>query len=157
MKIYVASSWRNALQPIVVKRLRDEGYLVYDFKEGGKNSRGFHWSEVDANWKNWVLDVKQYLKGLLHPIAKHGFECDMEALNSCYCCVYVTPCGVSASLEAGYAKGKGKLLIAYTPIINEPELMIKMADYITDDFDVVLRLLKQENNLLLQKQAQKKG
>lgn len=32
MKIYVASSWRNLLQPAVVHVLRRCGHDVYDFK-----------------------------------------------------------------------------------------------------------------------------
>ena len=32
MKIYVASSWRNAQQPAVVARLREAGHEVYDFR-----------------------------------------------------------------------------------------------------------------------------
>ena len=31
MRVYVASSWRNEHQPIVVSCLRDAGYQVYDF------------------------------------------------------------------------------------------------------------------------------
>jgi hypothetical protein len=32
VKIYVASSWRNAEQPEIVGLLRDLGHEVYDFK-----------------------------------------------------------------------------------------------------------------------------
>ncbi|HVN80706.1 MAG TPA: hypothetical protein VMW38_17070 [Terriglobia bacterium] len=138
MKIYVASSWRNTFQPSVVKILREDGHNVYDFMD----SEGFHWSEVDAEWKSWPSDVPKYLKGLEHPCALRGFSRDMDALKSCEVCVYVMPCGVSASLEAGWAKGAGKLLIVYVPGLREPDLMVKMADLVTGDLEEVREMLK---------------
>ncbi len=125
MKIYVASSWRNDHQPHVVKALRDDGHEVYDFKD----SNGFQWTEVDPNWLYW--SPVGYLRGLLHPAALRGFNRDMEALKSADACVYVMPCGVSASLEAGWAAGNGKPLIVYVPELREPDLMVKMANLVT--------------------------
>src|SRR3990172_12787420 len=95
MKIYVASSWRNCYQPVVVKLLRERGHSVYDFKD----TDGFHWSEVDPKWQTW--EPKEYLIGLNHLCAYRGFNRDMTALRECEACIYVMPCGVSASLEAG--------------------------------------------------------
>lgn len=45
--VYVASSWRNQMQPAVVEVLRAAGIDCYDFKspEGGT---GFSWSEVKS-------------------------------------------------------------------------------------------------------------
>lgn len=135
MKIYVASSWRNDYQPRVVRKLRDLGHDVYDFKD----SEGFHWSEVDEAWKDWTVDG--YLIGLRHECAERGFNRDMQALATCDICVYVMPCGVSASLEAGWAKGAGKKLIVYVPQLKEPDLMIKMADLVTGDFEQVVKAM----------------
>lgn len=101
MRIYVASSWRNTFQPEVVRTLRADGHKVYDFMD----SEGFQWSEVDEHWKEWPQDIPKYLKGLDHPRANRGFHRDMSNLVSCDACVYVMPCGVSASLEAGWACG----------------------------------------------------
>lgn len=133
MKVYVASSWRNEYQPSVVAALREDGHEVYDFKD----SEGFHWSEVDPNWKDWSKDISKYLDGLYHPAAKRGFSRDMEHLKTCDACVYVMPCGVSASMELGWAVGAGKFTIAYVPGLREPDLMIKMVDVITDSLDIV--------------------
>ena len=130
MKIYVASSWRNTFQAAVVKALRADGYEVYDFM----NSEGFHWSEVDPAWKDWPADVPKYLTGLNHACALRGFNRDMAALRNCDVCVYVMPCGVSASLEAGWAAGAGKPLVVYVPGLREPDLMVKIANVITDDW-----------------------
>jgi len=138
MKIYVASSWRNEFQHGVVKALRDDHHEVYDFKD----SEGFHWSEVDENWKQWVLDIPSYLAGLKHPCAERGFNRDMTALRECDACVYVMPCGVSASLEAGWACGAGKRVFVYVPRLREPDLMVKMAELVTDDFGLIRVALK---------------
>ena len=58
-------------------------------------------------------------------------------------CVYVMPCGVSASLEAGWACGAGKPLIVYVPGLREPDLMVKMADKITDSLWEVCRTIRE--------------
>ena len=69
----------------------------------------------------------------------------MTALRECEACVYVMPCGVSASLEAGWAKGAGKPLIVFVPGLKEPDLMVKMADLVTDDIQVVRSFLRFES------------
>lgn len=50
--IYVASSWRNDYQPIVVRELRSEGHEVYDFRNPSHGDKGFQWSDIDANWQS---------------------------------------------------------------------------------------------------------
>jgi hypothetical protein len=141
LKIYVASSWRNKFQPGVVSALREEGHAVYDFMD----SDGFHWSEVDPKWLEWPENIPKYLSGLEHPCAKRGFNRDMTALKECDVCVYVMPCGVSASLEAGWACGAGKPLIVYVPGLREPDLMVKMADKITDSLWEVCRTIRESS------------
>ena len=96
--------------------------------------------EVDPNWKNW--SPSEYLLGLSHERANQGFKRDMDALVWCDACVYVMPCGPSASMEMGYAKGAGKLVIVYVPDLREPDLMVKMADLVTNNFSDVLRAME---------------
>jgi hypothetical protein len=139
MRIYIASSWRNTFQQGVVKALREDGHEVYDFQD----SDGFHWSEVDPAWKDWPNDVPKYLEGLNHPCALRGFNRDMGALRASDVCVYVMPCGVSASLEAGWACGAGKPLIVYVPGLREPDLMVKIADLVTDDLVAVRQRIRE--------------
>jgi|SRR5580698_1985685 hypothetical protein len=138
MNIYVASSWRNKFQAGVVAALREDGHEVYDFMD----SEGFHWTEVDEDWLNWVNDIPRYLVGLTHPCAERGFNRDMTFLRECDACVYVMPCGVSASWEAGWAKGAGKIVYVYVPGLREPDLMVKMADFVTDDLFAIRALLR---------------
>ena len=52
MRIYVASSWRNLIQPDVVVMLRNLGHNVYDFKNPGPGNSGFQWAQIDEGWKN---------------------------------------------------------------------------------------------------------
>lgn len=131
VKVYVASSWRNAYQQRVVQTLEQDGHEVYDFRD----SDGFGWSQVDPSYKTWTED--EYIRALDHPRAKQGYKRDMDALMACDVCVYVMPCGVSASWEAGWAVGAGKRVYVYIPEMKEPDLMVKMADGITTDIAVL--------------------
>ena len=47
---------------------------------------------------------------------------------SCDTCVLVLPCGRSAHTEAGWFAGKGKRVLVYIPVKQEPELMYKLFD-----------------------------
>lgn len=133
INIYVASSWRNTYHELVVNSLAacDNDFKVYDFKKDG-----FGWRTIDAQWNNWTTD--QYLAALLHPLAIKGFQRDMFHLKCADIVVYVTPCGVSASLELGYGVGAGKKTIVYLPEIKEPELMLSMADLLTNRIEDVI-------------------
>lgn len=139
MKIYVASSWRNNSQPEVVALIRAAGYEVYDFKNPAHGNNGFHWSEIDPNWKQWTPE--QFVDALGHPIAGTGFWSDMEALQECDACVLVLPCGRSAHLEAGWAIGAGKPTVLLLTGAIEPELMYGMAADICIDTDDLLNAL----------------
>lgn len=138
MKIYVASSWRNPKQPAVVERLREAGHEVYDFRNPAPGNEGFHWSEIDPAWKGWTPE--QFIAGLRHPIARRVFAADYGALAWCDSLVMVQPCGVSSALELGWACGAGKLTVALIDS-GEPELVLSMADLITESLDEVLAFL----------------
>tara|TARA_R110000868_G_scaffold102049_4_gene280975 strand:+ start:434 stop:901 length:468 start_codon:yes stop_codon:yes gene_type:complete len=139
-RVYVASSWRNKDQPIVVQALRRNGHEVYDFKDPEDNGgTGFHWSDLDENWENWSPD--EYRRQLLNsPVAAHGYLRDMRGMEWADTCVLVLPCGRSAHLEAGWFKGRGKRLIVLLEDM-EPELMALMADRLCLSIAEVLREL----------------
>lgn len=128
MKIYVASSWRNDYQPVVVRELRDAGHEIYDFKNSEWNGSGFHWSEIDPEYRNWSFS--EYEKALTHDLAEAGFNSDMDAMRWADACVLVLPCGRSAHLELGWFVGQGKSTCVLYPLNDEiePELMTKMCD-----------------------------
>ena len=136
MKVYIASSWNNKYQPKVVKVLRKEGHKVFDFRGG----EGLRWA--DSQWGDWTKDWSSYLNGLNHTVAQRSFNRDMRALKEASACVYVMPCGVSASLEAGWACGNSKLLIVYIPELVRPDLMVKMANLVTTDLNEVVNRLR---------------
>jgi hypothetical protein len=150
LKIYVASSWRNDYQPLVVQRLRNAGYSVYDFKGSGDGwgtgvggPGGFGWSEINPEWKErWIGNVPLYIEALYHYRAIEGFNRDTDALKECDACVMVMPCGLSAGMEMGWACGAGKPTAVFMPAIHEPDLMVKMANLVTDHFESVMDYLE---------------
>lgn len=139
MKIYVASSWRNMLQPGVVGALRAAGHEVYDYKNPGTGKQGFSWKQIDPNWQmGGPVTPTQHVEMLRHPIAQAGFKSDMDALRDCDVCVLVLPCGRSAHLELGWAAGHGKKTVVLEPDPIEPDLMYLMCDRLCTSFDELL-------------------
>jgi hypothetical protein len=136
MKIYVASSWRNELQPEVVSILRTAGHEVHDFRHPAPGDQGFAWSEIDKNWKNWT--ARQFYNALHHPIAQKGFKADFDAMLWAEAFVLVQPCGRSAHLQLGWACGAGKRTIILLAHQQEAELMYKCADFICYTMSEVL-------------------
>ena len=128
MRIYVASSWRNQLQPDVVRALLQEGHEVYDFHNPTPHPSQFHWSEIDPGWEDWKAGA--FRQALQHPLAEHGFLSDFNAMRWADAFVLVMPCGRSAHLEAGWAIGRKKPVCILLDDQNEPELMYKIADHL---------------------------
>lgn len=128
-RVYVASSWRNALQPTVVQQLRRLGHEVYDFREPRPGLSGFAWAEIDPAWQSWT--PAQYREALQHPVAKRGYAYDIEALRGCEVCVLVLPSGRSANWEFGYAMGQGKRGVVVQFEALDPELMYREAEIVT--------------------------
>lgn len=141
-RVYVASSWRNVFQPAVVAACLAAGMEVYDFKAEGA---GFAWKDVDPDWVDDVttpgaprqpegMTFDRIERMLAHPRAMAGFARDYLAMQQADTFVMVLPCGRSAHLELGWAIGQGKR----TAILNveedpEPDLMVLMADFRTDN------------------------
>lgn len=146
--IYVASSWRNQLQPTVIESLRSQGHRVYDFKHPTNNgARGFHWDDVSLALSNpvdgdpWVAnvaDAADYVTVLDHPVAVDGFERDFAAMLSADTCVLVLPCGRSAHLELGWAVGAGKRTAILLDDPCTPELMYRLVDKIVTSLDELI-------------------
>jgi len=141
-RIYLASSWRNPYQEYVLNYLRGAGHEVYDFKSPPNGVKGFAWSEIDADWKNWT--ARQYREYLTtHPIASRGYLNDFRGMEWADTCVLLHPCGRSAHLEAGWFAGRGKRLIILTQDGEEPELMALMANHICLDIAEVVSVLRE--------------
>lgn len=140
-KIYVASSWRNRYQPEVVRRLREAGHEVYDFRNPKENPGGFHWEDVEERWQKW--STGEYISNLTHPVAEKGFKADLDAMLWADTCVLVLPSGRSAHTEAGWFAGKGLKTIVYIPEKQEPELMYKLFDAVVDSIEGIIEHLPQ--------------
>jgi len=131
-RIYVASSWRNGLQGMVVEVLRAAKFEVYDFKNPPAGT-GFAWSEVglpNTTGSNDTCSVDDYLAGLAHPRSVEGFQSDFDAMQWADTFVLVLPCGRSAHLELGWAVGAGKRTAVLLDDPCTPELMYRMVDYL---------------------------
>jgi hypothetical protein len=118
MKIYLASSWRNAeAVRLYLGYLRKQNGFVVDCfcdQEGGRV--GFDIRECLETMGHSVYDVDA-ITALKHPAVSEQFRIafteDKKWLDWCECLIMMMPCGRSAHLEAGYAKGQGKLLFIY--------------------------------------------
>jgi hypothetical protein len=129
MRIYVASSWRNSLQLVVVHVLRRCGHEVYDFKHPAPAVSGFGWKQLTDQPPPWSGEILREVLG--NPIAAASYGYDIAALRACDAMVLVLPCGRSAHWEMGYAMGQGKpgYVVMFGP--DEPELMYREAKILT--------------------------
>mgnify|MGYP001003521156 CR=1 FL=1 len=141
MRVYVASSWRNADQPGVVSALREAGHEVYDFRNPEPGDNGFSWRQCAT--PEQLHDPQRFRDEVLtHEIARDGFAKDMNALRGSAATVLVLPCGRSAHLELGYATGAGQhtIVLLDTPM-SEPELMYLMNAAICTSIEEVITAL----------------
>ncbi len=137
--VYVASSWRNPMQPAVCATLAAAGIEHYDFRNPAGGT-GFSWREVKtdvpsasgvkAKGSDWE-QADEYLRMVAHPRAIEGFEADFAAMKRADTFVLVLPCGKSAHLELGWAVGAGKRTAILLEDPVEPELMYRMVDFMT--------------------------
>lgn len=136
MKLYVASSWRNARYSSVIGFLRYYGHDVWDWLRPPTGGNGFSWADVghDKTEKCSTADLKVIHK---HPAAQAGFASDMAGLFWCDACVLLLPSGKSAHLEAGYCKGTRKPLYLLRIDDDEPDLMHLMCDEIFDSMEAL--------------------
>ena len=139
-KIYVASSWRNEFYPEVVETLRRAGHEVYDFRNPRSGDEGFKWSCVAENYMEW--SPQEYREQLEHPKAVRQFDNDIKAMEACDTCVLVLPCGRSAHTEAGWFAGRGRTVVVYIPVRQEPELMYKLFSAVCCSMDELVEALK---------------
>lgn len=141
--VYVASSWRNPMQPAVIAVLNAAKIPCYDFRNP-EGKTGFSWKDVKtgADWNaapnrevrtkgaDWE-PVDEYLRMVNHPRSIEGFEADFAAMDKADTFVLVLPCGKSAHLELGWAIGAGKRTAILLEDPVEPELMYRMADHLS--------------------------
>ncbi len=143
MKIYIASSWKNQKAVIALaEALEGRGLEVDAFCRSSDKRYAFHWSEfVDSEFELMDYDAISFIDD---PKVQRAFKEDKKWLDWADCVIMFMPCGRSSHLEAGYAKGQGKLLYIYgTFSKGEFDVMYGFADglYRTAQFDELVKAL----------------
>ncbi len=105
MKIYIASSWKNENVCIeAAKRLRNNGHEVDCFCDTSTGRFVFSFAQLpDISIHDGIsiMDTEEVKKAFLE---------DKKWIDWADVLIVILPCGKSAHLEAGYAKGTGKKL-----------------------------------------------
>lgn len=105
MKIYIASSWKNADGCMVLAEyLRNKGHNVDCFCDASTGRYVFHFSDIGPSDK---INAISFLED---ERAQKAFQEDKKFIEWADMVLMVLPCGNSSHLEAGYAKGLGKKL-----------------------------------------------
>lgn len=138
MKIYLASSWKNAEQVTgIANQLRAIGHEVDAFCDSSTGRYVFSFAELPEIENYNAMTVLETAQ------VKRAFAEDKKWIDWADCVLMILPCGKSAHLEAGYAKGAGKHLIIYQEQypLGEFDVMYGFADLVTDDFDKAVAFL----------------
>ena len=137
MKLYVIGSLRNPRIPVIAKRLRSEGFDVFDdwYAAG---------PEADDYWQRYEQQRgRTYGEALNGYSAGHVFEYDRSHLETADVTVLVMPAGKSACVEFGYTLGRGTPgFILYED--GEPErwdVMLRFATGVYFDVDALVKRL----------------
>ena len=140
-EIYLATSYRNLNQSVVVDWLRDLGYRVYDFKKA-HHGADFRYDRYYPDWQDW--SSSRFIDSLNDPVLLPFFKRDRDAIDRADGLVLLLPSGRSAHLEAGYAAGQGKPTFIYLlDYDDEPELMYGLVTAVCDNSDDLSQALRQ--------------
>lgn len=143
MKIYLASSWKNAnLVMEWANILRKYNHAVDAFCDEETGRYVFYFGEIGDVHE---LDALNFLEDSR---SQRAFKEDKKWLDWADCCLLILPAGKSAHLEAGYAKGQGKTLIIWQEDFpkGEFDVMYGFADLITDSVLAVIEFLDKQGN-----------
>ena len=122
-RIYLAGSWRNKQEILLIRDiLKSQGHEVDCFASEENGRTSFNWSKLaDIQDKLPSMDAKDMLEV---PRVQEAFREDKKWLDWCNICILTLPSGKSSHLEAGYAKGQGKIVVIF-------------GDFQKGDFDVM--------------------
>ena len=136
MKIYIASSWKNAQIAVdIALYLRNIGHEIDCFADEYRGRYVFHFSEIGDKE---TLDAKTFLQD---ERSQKAFREDKKWLDWCECCILILPAGRSSHLEAGYIKGQGKKLAIWSSLPfpkGEFDVMYGFEDLLTDQIIEVI-------------------
>jgi hypothetical protein len=101
MKIYIASSWRNANGvELLTEELRRLGFGVVSWIE---NNYGEYHNHVTKK-----MDFEEWVNS---PASDQSFTFDIDGAMTCDVFIYYAPAGMDAAAELGAAYGYGKKTI----------------------------------------------
>lgn len=128
MKLYIASSWKNAKEcKELATGLREDGHEVDCFCDESSGRFVFHWSELVTEEK--ALKDYDTISFLAEAKTQKAFQEDKRFLDWADAVLLVLPAGNSAHIEAGYKKGQGGKLFIYGPFPKEQiDVMYGFAD-----------------------------
>lgn len=125
LKIYVATSWKNATYSIVVRAIRESGHEVLDWSATDVALPDFRQLDerfgAASSTGSWEPQLAQEMLKRAEVVA--AYSRDIQMLEECDALVLLTPCGRNAHFEAGYAQGNGKACALFLAPGVEPELM----------------------------------
>jgi hypothetical protein len=139
MRLYVASSWKNRDQPLVVGALREAGHTVYDFRHPPEDA-AFAWRDIGVEAGHTTIGA--FREALRHPDARAGALADFGGIAGAEACVLVLPAGRSAHLEAGVFIGSGRPVYVLSHEEFTPELVYWHAKALCANFAELLAALR---------------
>lgn len=112
MKIYVASSWKNAsIVRDLAHYLREKGHKVFDFTDPRTREHGLdHFVFNAESWTGKPLKTIDWLDFLKYSATERAFKSDKAGIDWADAVILIVPSGRSSHMEAGYAVGCGKKL-----------------------------------------------
>lgn len=122
--IYLIGSLRNPQIPIIAKRLREEGFDVFDDWHAPGPDTDTYWMEYER------ARGRSYREALYAPHATDVFKFDKDYLDRATTGVLVMPAGRSGHREIGYLAGRG--CQTFTLFEGEPERWDIMTHFDTD-------------------------
>lgn len=162
MKLYIASSWRNPLYEEVVRKTREMGFEVYDFKQA---ETAFAWEDVFDTpfWRE--LPTEEQFRGLKSRQAQMAYSADMKALKEADMLFLLLSAGRSAHWEGGVAHAMGKPIVIYASPDEKIELELVYLEhapttYLNDAYTLLedfRDLFEEENRHVANSQSLRAG
>lgn len=149
MKIYIASSWRNAPEVVrLAQHLEQKGFEVDAFCRKNGKREVFDYKDGEGPFAD-IRDRREInaITFLQSSRVKDAFFEDKKWIDWADAVVMYMPCGKSSHLEGGYAKGHGKRLYMYGSFPDgEFEVMYGFADgiYPLERLDALINELRHD-------------
>ena len=135
--VYVVGSLRNPHVTQVSKRLREDGFVVWDeWVSAGP--------EADDHWQRYELEKgRSYQEALTGLAAQNTFYFDKGLIDLADIGVLVMPAGKSAHLELGYMAARGKRTFILQDVSPERfDVMPQFAEKVFGNLEELLEYLR---------------